>query len=136
MQTNTAAFTSPTFQGSNAKTWPKDTFAPSSPDMHTPRPDRPRLIAPAYKWQALPSLIQSDPYLAEWNTTIFGNASAWKDMDVVPYVEDGGLTGSGILDVSRQVKERIKAWSYAYRMTNDSVWAERAWTELLVSCSI
>lgn len=53
-------------------------------------------------------------------------------MGTVPYVADGGLSGSGILDVSRQVKERIKAWSYAYRMTNDSSWAERAWTELFV----
>ena len=101
--------------------------------MHTPRPDRPRLIAPAYKWQALPDLITSDPYLSQWNATIFTNATIWKGMSTVPYDVDGGLSGSGILDVSRQVKERIKAWSYAYRMTNDSSWAERAWQELFVS---
>lgn len=100
--------------------------------MTTPRPDRPRLIAPAYKWQVLPDLISSDPYLAEWNTTIFGNATTWKGMSTVPYVVDGGLTGSGILDVSRQVKERIKAFAYAYRLSNDSSWAERAWVELFV----
>lgn len=105
--------------------------------MTSPRPDRPRLIAPAYKWQALPDLIKNDPYLSEWNTTIFGNASTWQGMGTVPYAIDGGLSGSGILDVSRQVKERIKAWAYAYRMTNDSAWAERAWTELEVGlCSL
>ena len=53
-------------------------------------------------------------------------------MSTVPYVVDGGLTGSGILDVSRQVKERIKAFAYAYRLSNDSSWAERAWVELFV----
>ncbi|KAF8528268.1 heparinase II/III family protein [Gautieria morchelliformis] len=131
--TNTAAFTIPTFQGNSVKTWPSDPFAPSSPSMTTPRSDRPRLIAPAYKWQALPDLIRSDPYLSEWNATIFGNATTWKAMGTVPYVADGGLTGSGILDVSRQVKERIKAWSYAYRLTNDSSWAERAWEELFTA---
>ncbi|KAF8578727.1 heparinase II/III family protein [Ramaria rubella] len=132
--TNTAAFTTPTFQGTNAKTsWPADPFTPSSPNMTVTRQDRPRLIAPAYKWQVLPNLVASDPYLAEWNTTIFGNATEWMGMPTVPYVADGGLDGSGILDVSRQIKERIKAWSYAYRMTNDSAWAERAWTELLTA---
>jgi hypothetical protein len=38
--------------------------------------------------------------------------------------------GSGILDVSRQVKLRLKAFSYVYRMTNDTKWADRAWLEL------
>jgi hypothetical protein len=51
-------------------------------------------------------------------------------MPPVPYVLDGGVTGSGALDVARQVKERVKSWAYAYRMTNDTKWMERLWTEL------
>ena len=50
-------------------------------------------------------------------------------MDVVGYVDDGG---NGILDVARQIKERIKAFSYAYRMTNDTKWVDRAFKELQV----
>ena len=40
---------------------------------------------------------------------------------------------SGILDNSRDVKRRIKAFAYAYRLTNDTKWPERAWVELQVS---
>ena len=42
---------------------------------------------------------------------------------------------SGILDNSREVKERVKAFSYAYRMTNDTKWVDRTFTELQVSLS-
>lgn len=130
--TNAAAFAAPTFLGSAASVaWPAETFKPATPDAKTPRPDRPRLIAPQYKWDALPNLIQNDAYLAKWNNTIMGNATTWRDMPNVPYVQDGGLSGSGILDVSRQVKERMKAWGYAYRLTKDQAWVTRAWTELV-----
>lgn len=50
-------------------------------------------------------------------------------MPPVPYFMDGS---SGILDVCRQVKERVKAFAYVYRMTNDSSWVDRTWTELQV----
>ncbi|KAF8519151.1 chondroitin AC/alginate lyase [Hysterangium stoloniferum] len=129
--TNEAAFSIPTFNANAQTKWPADTFQPANPEPTSTRPDRPRLIAPAYKWQQLPDLISKDAYLAEWNATIFGNATTWKGMSPVPYVQDGGLSGSGILDVSRQVKERIKAFAYVWRMTNDSSWGERVWDELI-----
>jgi hypothetical protein len=134
LKTNAAAFTIPTFhsQQDNAAGWPQDPFQPSNPQPTAVRSDRPRIIAPAYKWQALPSLISSDPYLKGWNDTIFGNASDYSSQPVVQYFMDGS---SGILDVARQVKERIKALSYAYRMTNNTQWADRAYAELVV-CTI
>ncbi|KAJ7091353.1 chondroitin AC/alginate lyase [Mycena belliarum] len=124
--TNTAAYTAPTFN-SAASGWPADPFAPSNPSVLSVRPDRPRLIAPAYKWAALPSLIASDPYLALWNASIFNNASQYDALPVVPYFDDGD---SGILDVARQVKQRVKAFSYVYRMTNNTHWVDRTWEEL------
>jgi hypothetical protein len=39
---------------------------------------------------------------------------------------------SGILDVARQVKQRVKAFGYVYRMTNDTHWVDRTWEELQV----
>lgn len=45
------------------------------------------------------------------------------------YYYDGG---NGILDIARQVKERIKAFSYVYRMTNDTKWVDRVFLELQV----
>lgn len=94
------------------------------------RPDRPRLIAPKYKWQALPTLIQNDPYLQGWNDTIFGNATTYYSLPPVVYFMDGD---SGILDNARNVKMRIKAFAYVYRMTNDTKWVDRAWAEIQVS---
>lgn len=92
--------------------------------------DRPRLIAPAYKWAALPRLIAKDPYLAYWNQTIFGNASDYYNRPPVRYFMDGG---SGILDNCREIKTRIKGFAYAYRMTKDTKWVNKAWLELQVS---
>ena len=94
------------------------------------RPDRPRLIAPAYKWQALPTLIQNDPYLQGWNNTIFGNATTYYSLPPVAYSPDDQ---QNIIDNAREVKMRIKAFAYVYRMTNDTKWVDRAWVEIQVS---
>ena len=130
-QTNTAAFTSPTFNPSSnaALAWPQDPFQPSSPQATTPRTDRPRLIAPAYKWAALPQLIKTEPYLKFWNDTIFGNATEYFDLPPVVYHMDGS---SGILDNAREIKMRVKAFAYVYSMTNDTKWLDRTFSELQV----
>ncbi|EAU92705.1 heparinase II/III family protein [Coprinopsis cinerea okayama7 len=125
--TNTAAFTSPTFAADAKVQWPEDPFKPTTPNVLAVREDRPRIIAPQYKWDALPDLIRNDPYLEGWNETIFGNATDYLERDPVPYFMDGD---SGILDVAREIKQRIKAFGYAYRMTKDTRWSERAWREL------
>lgn len=130
-KTNNAAFTIPTFipSSNSSLSWPADPFQPSSPSVTTVRPDRPRLIAPTYKWNALPALIQNYPYLQAWNDTIFGNATAYYSLPPVVYFMDNS---SGILDNARAVKERVKAFSYVYRMTNDTKWVDRCWLELQV----
>jgi hypothetical protein len=129
--TDTGAFSSPTFVPSTDSTtsWPEDPFKPSNPNVLALRQDRPLLIAPAYKWAALPALIASDPYLQSWNATIFQNASDYKAAPPVVYFNDGD---SGILDNARDIKRRIKAFAYVYRMTNDSSWVDRAWEEIQV----
>lgn len=125
--TNSAAYSEPTFTEETSLTWPADPFKPSSPSATTVRTDRPRIIAPAYKWEALPSLIANNAYLSYWNETIFGNATEYFSQPPVVYFMDGG---SGILDNCRDVKMRIKAFAYVYRMTNDTKWVDRAYAEL------
>lgn len=127
--TNEAAFSTPTFVSGNnaALTWPADPFQPQNPSVLTVRSDRPRLLAPAYKWNALPQLIQSDPYLKGWNDSIFGNATQYYSLPPVVYFMDGP---SGILDNAREIKMRIKAFAYVYRMSNDTKWVDRAWAEI------
>ncbi len=39
---------------------------------------------------------------------------------------------SGILDVAREIKQRVKAFAYVYRLTNDTKWVDRAWSEVQV----
>lgn len=129
-QTNTAAFTTPTFNPSDSAAWPSDPFAPSSPSVTNVRQDRPRLIAPSYKWDALTKNIPNDPYLKYWNETIFNNATDYYNQPPVVYFMDGP---SGILDNAREIKMRIKAFSYVYRMTKDTKWVDRTFRELQVS---
>ncbi|KAF9515142.1 hypothetical protein BS47DRAFT_1381662 [Hydnum rufescens UP504] len=126
--TNPALYTTPQFVQENAPAaWPQETFRPSAPSVTNVRPDRPRLIAPAPKWAALPSLIPLDAYLKGWNDTIFSNAAGVLNVSPKAFYLDGG---SGALDIAREVKERIKNLAYAYRMSNNSVYAERVWVEL------
>ncbi|KAG2014283.1 heparinase II/III family protein [Coprinopsis cinerea AmutBmut pab1-1] len=124
--TNTALFAAPTID-SRAATWPQDPEQFDSPSPLNVRRDRPRLIAPAYKWEALPDLIRADPYLAGWNETIFRNASDYHALPPVRYFMDGD---SGILDNAREFKMRIKAFAYAWRLSQNTRWADRAWQEL------
>ncbi|KAF9258854.1 hypothetical protein L218DRAFT_934384 [Marasmius fiardii PR-910] len=131
--TTNAAFSQPTFAPSSSanngqgNTFPKDPFAPSNPSPVTVRTDRPRLFAPQYKWDVLPALIASDPYLQSWNDTIFGNVTTYAGLPPVRYNMDGS---SGILDNSREVKQRVKAFSYAYRLTKDKQYSDLAWREI------
>ncbi|KAI0320454.1 chondroitin AC/alginate lyase [Amylostereum chailletii] len=112
---------------SDVTTWPEDTFKPTNPSVTSVRPDRPRLIAPQYKWQALPSLIANNAYLKGWNASIFQNATQYYSLPVVAYFMDDD---SGILDNAREIKMRVKAFSYVYRMTNDTKWVDRAYQEI------
>lgn len=102
----------------------------STGNVNNLRPNHPRLIAPQYQWDCLPSKIHNDAYLTAWNATIFQNASAFADQKPVTYDVDGGLDLSGILDVARIVQQRIKAWAYVYRLTGDKKWSKRAMEEL------
>ncbi|KAG2008563.1 heparinase II/III family protein [Coprinopsis cinerea AmutBmut pab1-1] len=124
--TNAALFSAPTFDA-NAATWPQDPEQFGEPSPLQVRHDRPRLIAPAYKWEALPDLIRADPYLAGWNETIFRNASDYHALPPVRYHMDGY---SGILDNAREFKMRIKAFAYAWRLSQNTRWADRAWQEI------
>jgi hypothetical protein len=81
-------------------------------------------------WQSLPNLIKNDPYLSGWNASIFSNASQYMALPPVVYFLDGG---NGILDPAREIKQRIKAFSYVYRLTNDTTWLDRTYVELQVS---
>ncbi len=82
------------------------------------------------EWDCLPTKIANDAYLTVWNSTIFNNATNWASQPPVKYVFDGGPTGSGILDVSREVQQRVKAFAYAYKISNNASFKDRLYLEL------
>ncbi|KAK8865938.1 hypothetical protein IAR55_001087 [Kwoniella newhampshirensis] len=129
--TNTAGYSAPTVVSdpSRLDAWPEDPSPPSNSTAGI-RPN-PRLF-PMYKWQALTTggLIANNPYFKYWNQTIVGNASSTLNDEPTPYDIDGGLAGSGVLDPSRRIKEKVKNWAYAYRVTNETKYADRVWREL------
>lgn len=100
------------------------------------RTSHPLLFAAAYKWQCLPKLIAADGYMASWDSIIMGNATKFYNLPPTAYTPDGGLSGSGVLDVAREVQLRIKHWGYAWKLTNDTKWVDRTWQELVVSCDL
>ncbi|SPO20401.1 uncharacterized protein UTRI_00798_B [Ustilago trichophora] len=90
----------------------------------------PRIMTTQAEWDCLPTKIANDAYLTVWNSTIFNNATNWAGQPNVAYVADGGFTGSGILDVSRDIQQRVKAWAYAYKMSNNTQFKDRLYREL------
>ncbi|BGP15469.1 hypothetical protein JCM10213v2_003448 [Rhodosporidiobolus nylandii] len=115
---------------SNASLSCGDDPSASSISLDSPRTSHPLLIAPDYRWSCLPKLIAADSYMFSWNDTIFTNATKFYDMSPTNYSIDGGLTGSGVLDVAREVQLRIKHWAYAYKLSNDTKWVDRVWREV------
>lgn len=124
----------PTLRKIECLSWGDDPILPKNASPISVRPQHPRIIAPMYKWNRLPFLMQQDPYLRKWNESIFQQARIYYSMPPVQYLPDGDLqTGSGILDCARRIQLRVKLWAYAYRMSNDTRWASRTWEELLVA---
>lgn len=106
---------------------------PASQPSLKPRPGHPILFAGSQKWSELPSLIRQDPYLILWNGSIFSRAAELHAKPPVNYSIDGSLTGSGVLDVARELQLRIKNWAYAFRISRDLRWKDRIWEELVVA---
>lgn len=90
----------------------------------------PRIMTTQAEWDCLPTKIANDAYLTVWNETIFNNATNWAGQPTVAYIADGGFTGSGILDVSRNIQQRVKAWAYAYKLSNNTMFKDRLYLEL------
>ncbi|CAD6584056.1 MAG: hypothetical protein CYPHOPRED_002556, partial [Cyphobasidiales sp. Tagirdzhanova-0007] len=109
------------------------TWNNQSSDTYHVRTDHPKLFATQNRWNCLPSMISQDSYLRSWNDTIMANATMYYNDGPVQYNIDGGLSGSGVLDIARELQLRTKHWAYAYRMTNDTKWVNRTWSELLIA---
>ncbi|KAK4047892.1 hypothetical protein OIV83_005074 [Microbotryomycetes sp. JL201] len=131
--TGSATISKPTTLSNSALSCQSDPYSFSNPASLTVRNEHPLLFAPSYKWQCLQSQIPQDYYLSYWNDTIFQNATKFYDMSPTNYSIDGCLSCSGVLDVARQVKLKVRHWAYAWKVSNDTKWVDRTWRELQVA---
>ncbi|MEF3306437.1 CBM96 family carbohydrate-binding protein [Paenibacillus sp. GYB003] len=87
----------------------------------------PRLLATASDFAALQGRIATDPRLSRWFALLTTKADKILTEPPSVYEIPDGLR---LLAVSRKVLERTYALAMQYRLTADSRYAERAWTEL------
>lgn len=96
------------------------------------RSEHPRLFASAEDWNHLWETVPKDVYLYSWNRTIFETAEAYLANPTLVFPSSKPM-GDKLLDVARDLQQRMKHWGYAYRLTRDPRWAHRAWEDLLVA---
>ncbi|MFE5319205.1 DNRLRE domain-containing protein [Paenibacillus sp. NPDC056579] len=87
----------------------------------------PRLLATAADFAALQQRIQTDVRLSDWYGRLTVKANQILTEPASQYEIPDGVR---LLAVSRKVLERILALGMQYRISGDSRYAERAWTEL------
>ena len=88
----------------------------------------PRLIKDAEGFAELRELMKTNRHVSEWTKTVLNAADSTLDTAPCEYeLRDGGLR---LLYVSTEVKERLLNLGYAYQITGDTKYAERAWKEM------
>ncbi|GAB2896806.1 hypothetical protein GCM10027046_27880 [Uliginosibacterium flavum] len=99
----------------------------ATPKTSATLPDHPRLIASRADWQQLATRRASDPDLNRLVELLLERARA--DLKREPV--ERKLQGRRLLEVSREFIRRSLLWSFAYRVTGERVFLDRARREML-----
>ena len=94
----------------------------------TALPPHPRLLATQQDWQSLAERQRRDPDLAKWVAAILARARG----DLAKPAVERRLEGRRLLGVSREFLRRSLFWAFAWRLTGERVFVERAQREMLV----
>lgn len=92
--------------------------------------EHPRILLRAGEEELIHKLIEKDSRMKSVHQYILNNAD--KTLEVSPVIRK--KTGKRLLSVSREALQRIYYLSYAFRMTDDKKYVERAEKELLSVC--
>lgn len=106
--------------------------APLSAESWAKLPPHPRLFANAKKWESLKSQIRTDPVSRDLFAAVQARADALLEKPVVVYQKEGRR----LLGPARQALGRILSLAMAFRLTNDSRYAERAIAELRAAAAL
>ena len=90
-------------------------------------PAHPRLLVTRGEWASLPERQRRDPDLARFVAAIL----AWARSDLSKPPLERQLKGRRLLDVSREFLRRSLFWAFAWRITGERVYLERAQREML-----
>ena len=91
------------------------------------RPDHPRLILLDDDLPRIRNFLDTDERGQIWYANITRQAEHFYDKPVSQHVMPDGLR---LLNVSREVCDRIYTWGFLYRLRGDRKWLDRAWLEL------
>lgn len=92
----------------------------------------PRLHANADDFARLRAESETNATLKKWTDTVISQADGLLDQEPLEYTIPDGLR---LLDTSRGVQDRLLKLGYAYQITGDEKYAERAWKEMEKACS-
>lgn len=92
----------------------------------------PRLHADAEDFEHLKELCNTNQNIRKWTSGIICKADSLLNEAPLEYDIPDGLR---LLNVSRAVQDRLLCLGYSYRITGDTKYAQRAWTEMEKVCS-
>lgn len=88
----------------------------------------PRIMVDADGWEQIKKNIETYPEFASWHKKIMAQADS-KMTTPVEYYHFGEVQ-QNILQTTRRFKEKMLYWGYAYRITGDKKYVERAYKEM------
>lgn len=96
-------------------------------EASAPVPPRPTLLASESDWSSLPDRCKADPDLDRFTSALLARARSDIGLPSLAHKPEGGQP----LGVSREFIRRSLQWAFAYRVTGDRVFLDRARQEML-----
>ena len=92
----------------------------------------PRILATADDWEQIKKNIQNYEEFSQWHKKIMAQADSKMNTDVEYYHQE---IQENLLQVARRFKDKMLYWGYAWKMTGDRKYVDRAWEEIKVVCA-
>lgn len=87
----------------------------------------PRVLANRAEFDHMVDKVNSNPVMKTEYNQLVNKAGKWMKRGELEYKLEGGYA---LLDVSRELVERVRTYATLYMITDDDIWAQRTWHEL------
>ena len=92
-----------------------------------PNKEHPRIMAKASDFEIIKERIKVDNTVATWYGQVIKDADSILDAEVQPYTIPDGIR---LLQACKRVLSRVETLSFAYKISGDTKYADRAWKEI------